>query len=131
MDKVVEEMGQLTDIGLFPEKEDSTHEKPVADMGIDDKNSGEAVKKGGSFNMVKEELAALCHKQWSGWIRYLFELSTLSPQGNCIIPRSLYKRWYRQVNTNYRDLSEEEKDKDRRQADKFIQLLDGAQHAIK
>jgi len=71
----------------------------------------------------REEIAAHCHEQWAGWMRWMFDKSSIDRQGNCIIPRELYKRWYRQCKTSYDDLSEEEKDSDRKEADEFISLF--------
>jgi hypothetical protein len=65
---------------------------------------------------AREEIAALCHDQWSGWMRYLFEHCSL-------IPESFAIRWKRQMNTSYADLSEPEKENDRKEADRFIALL--------
>lgn len=77
----------------------------------------------------REKLADLCHKQWSGWMKYLFSkcetLPTLSLNGDIIvIPTWAVERWKRQINTPYKDLSEEEKNSDRKEADKFIELLE-------
>lgn len=71
----------------------------------------------------REEIAAHCHAQWSGWMRWMFGKSGVDRQGNCVVPRELYKRWYRQMKTSYTDLSEEEKDSDRKEADEFISLF--------
>lgn len=67
-------------------------------------------------NDLRERLAALCHEQWSGWMRYLFEHCSL-------IPESFVIRWKRQMNTPYTELSEEEKESDRKEADRFLTLL--------
>jgi uncharacterized protein (DUF433 family) len=65
---------------------------------------------------LREQLAALCHEQWSGWMRYLFE--------NCsLIPEAFAIRWKRQMNTPYAELSEAEKESDRKEADRFLSLL--------
>lgn len=72
----------------------------------------------------REKLVALCHEQWSGWMKYLFSKSCLDRQGNCLIPRKLYLRWKRQMNTEYNKLSEAEKNSDRTEADKFIKLFE-------
>lgn len=78
-----------------------------------------------------EELAAIQHQIWADWMTYLFSrcdhdlpivLSALEP-GSCIIPASLVKRWKRQIETHYNDLSEDEKEGDRRQVRRFEQLL--------
>ena len=70
---------------------------------------------------LREELADLCHQQWSGWMEYLF--STCIEENGLIIPTWAAERWKRQMNTAYKDLSEEEKDSDRREADRFIATL--------
>ena len=77
----------------------------------------------------KEKLAELCHKQWSGWMEYLF--SKCFPDtgqfdknnGNLIIPAWAVERWKRQMNTPYSKLSKEEKNSDRDEAEKFLALL--------
>lgn len=77
----------------------------------------------------KEKLADLCHKQWSGWMGYLFrkcynETGQFDKEtGNIIIPEWAVNRWKRQMNTEYKDLPEEQKDSDRREAEKFIKLF--------
>jgi hypothetical protein len=40
-----------------------------------------------------------------------------------IIPKWAVDRWTRQMNTPYADLSEEEKESDRREGDKFLELF--------
>lgn len=80
---------------------------------------------------TREALADLCHRQWSGWMEYLFSKCnftmsftlTALEDGSVILPQDLAKRWARQLETDYEHLSESEKDSDRRQADKFMTLL--------
>lgn len=73
-------------------------------------------------NNQREVIANLCHRQWSGWMEYLFKQS-YELFGVIIIPRWAVKRWKRQINTPYEQLSKLEKDSDRKQADRFIKLL--------
>jgi hypothetical protein len=76
---------------------------------------------------MREKLAALCHEQWSGWMKYLFskcEKTTGEVEG-MIIPEWAVKRWMRQMNTPYLQLSIEEKESDRKEADKFLELCFG------
>ena len=78
--------------------------------------------------MFREQVADLCHKQWSGWMRYLFSRGEFDEHGRFIIPKSLVERWTRQMNTDYNELSEPEKESDRNEADKFLQLGLGKYH---
>lgn len=81
------------------------------------------------MDIKREKVAELCHNQWSGWMKYLFSKGyPLKGQfdietGNIIIPKEFTERWKRQMETEYKDLSEPEKDSDRKEADKFIDLL--------
>ncbi len=75
------------------------------------------------MDLIKEKLANLCHEQWSGWMKYLFSKGTFLPDGNFVIPKWAVDRWQRQMNTTYLDLSEDEKDSDRNEAQIFIDLL--------
>ena len=72
---------------------------------------------------IREEVATLAHEQWSGWMIFLFAKSEHRPDGSVVIPSDLVKRWERQMNTDYFNLPENEKDSDRVEADKFIQLF--------
>lgn len=75
---------------------------------------------------LREKLADLCHSQWSGWMAYLFSKSNKSSDGTCIIPKEYMDRWTRQTDTAYEHLSENEKNSDREEADKFIALIEKA-----
>lgn len=77
----------------------------------------------------RERLADLCHRQWSGWMAYLFEKSLDREDGAVVIPAWAVERWRRQVATPYAELSEEERESDRKEADRFIALINGDQEA--
>jgi hypothetical protein len=62
---------------------------------------------------LREELADLAHEQWSGWMRYLFENWN----------DDSVARWKRQMETPYTELSEEEQDSDRKEADRVLAVL--------
>lgn len=68
-------------------------------------------------------MAALAHEQWSNWMRYLLSVCPDRESGHKEIPASLVIRWQRQVSTAYADLSEEEQESDRREADRVLALL--------
>lgn len=72
---------------------------------------------------LREEFAKLAHEQWSGWIKYMFGKCDLTKDGELTIPRWAVIRWRQQSQTEYKDLSDEERDSDRAEADKFLALL--------
>ena len=75
--------------------------------------------------MVREQLADLCHEQWSGWMKYLFSKGTFNEDGSWTMPAWAVERWQRQIATCYFNLSEDEKESDRVEADKFLALIEG------
>lgn len=74
---------------------------------------------------VREKLASYAHKQWSGWMEYLFSkcVNPIEPDGTAIIPKWAVKRWKRQIETPYEELSEPEKESDRKEADGMIEII--------
>ena len=74
---------------------------------------------------VREGLAEYAHKSWSGWMDYLFKLSTKNPDGTVTIPAGSVQRWERQARTAYNDLPESEKKSDLAEADKMIRVFVG------
>jgi hypothetical protein len=78
-----------------------------------------------SNNNQREQLAALQHQIWSDWVKHLFEVSIANPDGTMTIPRQYVQQWQREINTSYDNLSEEEKDGDRKQVDKMLPLISG------
>ena len=82
---------------------------------------------------MREKLAEYAHNQWSGWMEYLFskcytvylEPTLQEPDGEAhlVIPKWAVDRWKRQMQTPYNDLSEEEKESDRKEADGMIAIL--------
>jgi len=77
----------------------------------------------GSKELFREDVADLCHRQWSGWMDYMFSKASVSGDGSWTMPSELVERWKRQSSTGYGDLSASEKDSDRAEADKFIELF--------
>jgi hypothetical protein len=72
---------------------------------------------------MRELVAELCHSQWSGWMDYLFSKCTINPDGSMNIPVWAVERWKHQAESSYQDLSEQEKNSDREEADKFLKLF--------
>jgi hypothetical protein len=61
-----------------------------------------------------EKLAALEHEQWAHWTEYMVKSVPVEFSNEDI------KRWRRQIETPYEELSEYEKDSDRRWASKVL-----------
>ena len=74
---------------------------------------------------MREKLANLEHKRWSGWMKYLFSKCTFNADGTATIPVWAVENWQRQMNTPYSELSEKEKEGDRAEVDKTLVLLSG------
>lgn len=74
-----------------------------------------------------EALAALAHESWSGWMRYLFDKArkVTEPDGRiaAVIPADSCDRWLRQMMTDYAELPEEEKESDRKEAAKMLEVV--------
>lgn len=73
---------------------------------------------------MKEELAAYAHEAWGHWMKYLFSKTFLDHEGNAVIPKEFVDRWFRQMHTSYQELPESEKESDRNQADKILEILE-------
>lgn len=73
-----------------------------------------------------EELASIEHERWAHWQQYLHGKCKKQPDGSLAIPRDLVKQWERQMTTPYEQLSEEEKDSDRQQVQRYLPLLKAA-----
>ncbi len=71
-----------------------------------------------------EELADYAHEAWSGWMKYMFEKSEDNKDGTMTIPQWAVERWQRQADTKYVDLPEEEKESDRDEARKMIEIME-------
>lgn len=72
-----------------------------------------------------EALAALEHARWAHWMRYLFSCctETIDGSGDKVIPGKHAIRWGRQIETVYADLSEQEKESDRKEVRKTLELM--------
>lgn len=78
-----------------------------------------------------EELANIEHKRWAGWQDYFFSRCHIKNDIGYddryvyfALPRDLHDRWIRQIKTSYWDLSEEEKESDRKEVMKYLPLLE-------
>lgn len=70
-----------------------------------------------------EQLSDLEHDSWARWMVHLFKVSVRLEDGSVRIPKEYVARWTRQMVTDYKDLSEVEKESDRYEVRKVIKLL--------
>ena len=71
-----------------------------------------------------EKLADIEHQRWADWQKYLH--SKILPSGKdgiMEIGTELIEHWNRQINTDYKNLSEAEKDSDREQVMRYWDLI--------
>jgi len=74
---------------------------------------------------IREALAAIQHEIWAHWMRYLFSKTLPTMDDDEMIASEHAERWRRQMETPYDELSEQEKESDRDQADKIMAFLYG------
>ena len=73
-----------------------------------------------------EKGADLEHSRWSKWQSYMHSKCVEHENGKgewVCFPSESFRRWERQINTPYSDLSEKEKESDREQVREYIPLL--------
>jgi len=86
-------------------------------------------------NKTREDLANYAHEAWSGWMKYLFShcfpetkldisCGVIYKTGDLVIPKWAVERWKRQMETEYKDLPEDEKKSDRKEADRIIKIIE-------
>lgn len=70
-----------------------------------------------------EKLSDYEHDRWSRWQNYVFNVSLKNKDGSITIPKYYVDRWQRQINTLYKDLTESEKDSDRKEAIRIVDII--------
>ncbi len=73
---------------------------------------------------LREVLADLEHQRWAKWQAYVHNRGSRNLDGSITIPSELVSRWDRQIDTSYMELSEKEKDMDRKEVDKTLKVLE-------
>ncbi len=71
---------------------------------------------------MRELLADISHQIWSHWMRYMFTTGKFNEDGSWTMPAWAAARWQRQMETDYSALSKFEKESDREQADKILEV---------
>ena len=72
---------------------------------------------------LREALADLEHDRWSRWMLYMFSCGTVNDDSTWTMPAEKVAHWTRQMTTVYSDLSEHEKDSDRKEADHTLAVI--------
>lgn len=73
-----------------------------------------------------EVLASLEHERWSHWQQYLHGQCSSGADGSLTIPPNLVLRWTAQMNTPYAQLTEDEKNSDREQVQRYLPIIAAA-----
>jgi hypothetical protein len=77
-------------------------------------------------DQLMEQLAEAEHASWARWMDHLFSRCHRDADGSARIPADLVKRWQRQIETPYPDLSESEKESDRNEVRHILPLIHAA-----
>lgn len=80
------------------------------------------------FEEFIEEGSNLEHDRWARWQQYFFSkcgisISSMTENVNLTLPRVLFERWKRQIETKYSELSELEKESDRKETRNYLPLI--------
>jgi len=70
-----------------------------------------------------EAAAELEHKRWARWQAYVFERCVRNPDGSMTINPQDVEHWQRQIATPYSQLSEAEKESDRKESRSYLPLV--------
>jgi hypothetical protein len=84
----------------------------------------EILKDEQSRALLQERLAALCHEQWSGWMRFLFTQGKKNSDGSFTIWDTKTTRWERQMMSSYDELPGIEQLSDQAEAERILAVLD-------
>jgi len=73
--------------------------------------------------LAREALADHAHRTWTKWLRYMFGKGTFNNDGTWTLPADFVNHWTSQMNRKYKELSEQEKESDRRIADQYLAVF--------
>lgn len=79
-----------------------------------------------SLKKFVEKGASLEHERWAKWQKYLhskLEYTEKLGKAYYLLPADLFERWEGQIHRPYSELSEEEKESDRKEARTYLPLL--------
>ena len=75
-----------------------------------------------------EKLAEIEHTRWADWQRWVHTKfieykDVKNPKEVVCLEREWVNRWDNQIQTNYKDLSEKERDSDRKQVKRYLPII--------
>ena len=70
-----------------------------------------------------EALADKEHASWARWMCYVFDIGKTNEDGSFTIPKEYVDRWLRQACTDYKELSEREKQSDRDEVAHILPII--------
>jgi hypothetical protein len=70
-----------------------------------------------------DALAAVEHERWAHWQQYVHDQCTPGADGSLTIPPELVRRWSLQIRQPYSSLTEEEKESDREQVQRYLPVI--------
>lgn len=73
---------------------------------------------------LREQLADVQHAIWAHWMRWQFTCGQFNEDETWTMPAVKVQRWQRQMNTPYAELTDQERESDREQADKVLAVLE-------
>lgn len=76
-----------------------------------------------ALNNLVDILAAKEHERWSHWQKYMHAQGIKQADGALLMPADLVARWEKQISTEYRLLTEQEKESDRDQVRKYLPVI--------
>ncbi|WP_334001379.1 hypothetical protein [Burkholderia gladioli] len=72
---------------------------------------------------ILEQLAAAEHDRWAHWQRYMHSKAIRNNDGSLTIPADLVSRWERLMETPYTELTDDERQSDREQVQRYLPVL--------
>lgn len=75
---------------------------------------------------ILEAVAEECHNQWSRWTERILSKTSTCCEEHIFVDKGCVERWQRQILTPYANLTEAEKESDRREARKIVLAIEEA-----
>ncbi len=70
-----------------------------------------------------DRLALIEHERWAHWQTFVHKNCVRQSDGSLTIPSELAERWQRQIDTPFSQLSESEKESDRKQVERYLPII--------